>query len=48
MIATLMGIWLMTQVASSWFVIWKHPSPSMAHTVRSGSAALAPIAAGTA
>jgi hypothetical protein len=47
MIATLMGIWLMTQVASSWLVIWKQPSPSMAQTTRSGSPTLAPMAAGT-
>ena len=40
MIATLIGMLLMTQVASSWLVIWKQPSPSMAHTVRSGSADL--------
>ena len=38
----------MAQVASSWLVIWKQPSPSMAQTVRSGSATLAPMAAGTA
>ena len=48
MIATLIGMLLMTQVASSWLVIWKQPSPSMAHTVRSGSPTLAPMAAGTA
>jgi len=48
MTATLMGMSLMTQVANSWLVIWKHPSPSMAHTVRCGSATLAPMAAGTA
>ncbi len=47
MIATLIGMLLMTQVASSWLVIWKQPSPSIAQTVRSGSAVLAPIAAGT-
>ena len=47
MIATLIGMLLMTQVASSWLVIWKQPSPSIAHTVRSGSATFAPIAAGT-
>ena len=47
MIATLIGMLLMTQVASSWLVIWKQPSPSMAQTVRSGSATLAPMAAGT-
>ena len=47
MIATLIGMLLMTQVASSWLVIWKQPSPSIAHTTRSGSATLAPMAAGT-
>ena len=40
MIATLIGMSLMAQVASSWLVIWKQPSPSMAQTVRSGSADL--------
>ena len=35
-------------VTSSWAVIWKQPSPSTAHTVRSGRPTLAPIAAGTA
>ena len=34
MIATLIGMLLMTQVASSWLVIWKQPSPSIAQTVR--------------
>jgi hypothetical protein len=29
-------------------VIWKQPSPSIAHTVASGLPTLAPIAAGTA
>ena len=48
MIATLIGMLLMTQVASSWLVIWKQPSPSIAHTVRSGSPTWAPMAAGTA
>ena len=48
MIATLTGMPSMAQVASSWLVIWKHPSPSMAHTVASGRPTLAPIAAGTA
>ena len=48
MIATLIGIPSMAQVASSWLVIWKHPSPSIAHTVASGRPILAPIAAGTA
>ncbi len=48
MIATLIGMSLIAQVASSWLVIWKQPSPSMAHTVSSGTPTLAPIAAGTA
>ncbi len=48
MIATLIGMSLIAQVASSWLVIWKQPSPSMAHTVLSGTPTLAPIAAGTA
>ena len=47
MIATLIGMLLMTQVASSWLVIWKHPSPSIAHTTLSGWPTFAPIAAGT-
>ena len=48
MIATLIGMSFSVQVASSWLVIWKHPSPSIAQTTRSGSATLAPMAAGTA
>ena len=48
MIATLIGMSLIAQVASSWLVIWKQPSPSIAHTVVSGRPTLAPIAAGTA
>ena len=48
MMATLMGMLLIAQVASSWLVIWKQPSPSMAQTVASGRPALAPMAAGTA
>ena len=36
------------QVTSSWLVIWKQPSPSIAHTVASGRPTLAPMAAGTA
>ena len=48
MMATLMGILLIAQVASSWLVIWKQPSPSIAQTTRSGSPTLAPMAAGTA
>ena len=35
-------------VTSSCAVIWKQPSPSMAHTMRSGRPTLAPTAAGTA
>ena len=38
----------MAQVASSWLVIWKQPSPSMAQTSVSGRAILAPMAAGIA
>ena len=37
---------LIEAVMSSCAVIWKQPSPSIAHTVRSGRAAFAPIAAG--
>ena len=48
MIATLIGMSLIAQVASSWLVIWKQPSPSIAQTVASGRPTLAPIAAGTA
>ena len=47
MTATFTGMPSMAQVASSWLVIWKQPSPSMAHTVVSGRPTLAPIAAGT-
>ena len=47
MTATLIGKPSMAQVASSWLVIWKQPSPSIDHTVLSGQAAFAPIAAGT-
>ena len=46
MIATLIGMPSIVQVASSWLVIWKQPSPSIAHTVVSGQPTLAPIAAG--
>jgi hypothetical protein len=42
------GICSAVAVTSSWAVIWKHPSPSMAQTVRSGRPTLAPIDAGTA
>ena len=48
MMATLMGMSFRAQVASSWLVIWKQPSPSIAHTVASGRPTLAPMAAGTA
>ena len=40
MMATLIGMLLRAQVASSWLVIWKQPSPSIAQTVRSGPARL--------
>ncbi len=40
MMATLIGMPSMAQVASSWLVIWKQPSPSIAHTVASGPADL--------
>ena len=43
-----MGIRSVVQVASSWAVIWKQPSPSMATTSSSGRPTLAPMAAGTA
>src|SRR5215469_15657914 len=36
MTATLIGIPSTAQVASSWLVIWKQPSPSIAHTAVSG------------
>src|SRR4029450_2374741 len=39
---TLIGIRSMVQVASSWAVIWKQPSPSMATTSYSGRRTLAP------
>ena len=48
MIAILTGMPSIAQVASSWLVIWKQPSPSIAHTCASGRPTLAPIAAGTA
>ena len=44
--ATLIGSFSTVDVTSSCAVIWKQPSPSMAHTVWSGLAALAPMAAG--
>ena len=43
----MIGIRSTDAVTSSCAVIWKHPSPSTAHTVRSGRPTLAPIAAGT-
>ena len=43
-----MGMRSAEAVTSSWAVIWKQPSPSMAHTVRPGMPTLAPTAAGTA
>ena len=48
MIAILTGMPSSAQVASSWLVIWKQPSPSIAQTVVSGMPTFAPIAAGTA
>ena len=48
MTATLIGMPSIAQVASSWLVIWKQPSPSIAQTVGVRPAILAPIAAGTA
>ena len=47
-IPTLTGMRSADAVTSSCAVIWKHPSPSMAHTIRSGFPTLAPIDAGTA
>jgi hypothetical protein len=44
---TLIGMRSTLAVTSSCAVIWKQPSPSIAHTVRSGRPTLAPIAAGT-
>src|SRR5699024_4936779 len=46
MTATLIGMLLMTQVASSWLVFWKQPSPSIDQTALSGRPTFAPIAAG--
>jgi len=45
--AILIGMPSMAQVASSWLVIWKQPSPSMPHTTVSGRPTFAPMAAGT-
>ena len=42
-----MGMRSIDAVTSSWAVIWKQPSPSTAHTIRSGIPTLAPMAAGT-
>ena len=47
-IATLIGIRSVDAVTSSCAVIWKQPSPSTAHTMRSGRPTFAPMAAGTA
>ena len=47
-IATFTGIRSALAVTSSCAVIWKQPSPSTAHTMRSGLPTFAPIAAGTA
>jgi hypothetical protein len=47
MTATAIGMFSRTQVASSWMVIWKQPSPSIDHTVASGRRTFAPMAAGT-
>ena len=44
--ATLIGMRSIDAVTSSWAVIWKHPSPSTAHTIRPGMPTLAPMAAG--
>ena len=43
-----MGMRSAEAVTSSCAVIWKQPSPSMAHTILSGRPTLAPMAAGTA
>ena len=47
-IAIFTGICSALAVTSSCAVIWKQPSPSTAHTIRSGMPTFAPIAAGTA
>ena len=47
-IAIFTGMRSALAVTSSWAVIWKQPSPSTAHTMRSGLPTFAPIAAGTA
>ena len=46
-IATFTGMRSADAVTSSCAVIWKQPSPSTAHTIRSGRPTFAPIAAGT-
>ena len=43
---TLIGTFSTVAVTSSWAVIWKQPSPSTAHTRRSGMPTFAPMAAG--
>ena len=48
MTANTAGIPYWTATASSWKVIWKQPSPSIATTCRSGAPTWAPMAAGTA
>ncbi len=44
----MIGIRSADAVTSSCAVIWKQPSPSIAHTIRSGRPTFAPIAAGIA
>ena len=46
MMMTLTASLCTTAVASSGRVIWNPPSPTMAHTDRSGQPSLAPMAAG--
>ena len=46
MTATLIGMPSIAQVASSWLVIWKQPSPSIAQTTEPGKPTCAPMAAG--
>jgi hypothetical protein len=47
-IAIFTGMRSAVAVTSSCAVIWKQPSPSIAHTMRSGCPTFAPIDAGTA
>ena len=47
-ISTLIGRCSIAHVASSWAVIWKQPSPSIATTSSPGLPTWAPMAAGTA